>query len=53
MKLVDNYSFSQPKPFQSIIIYVISIILKTQPAVKELYSYRFPFYNIGKNYGLY
>ena len=53
MKPVDNYYFSQPEPFQSIMLYVRSVILKTLPEVEERYSYRIPFYNIGKKPMLY
>jgi len=53
MKPVDNYYFSQPEPFQSIMLYVRSVILKTLPKVEERYSYRIPFYNIGKKPMLY
>jgi len=48
MKPVDDYFFSQKEPFQSIMLYVRSVILKTLPEVEERYSYRIPFYNIGK-----
>ena len=48
MKPVDNYFFSQPEPFQSIMLYVRSVILKSLPEIQERYSYRIPFYNIGK-----
>ena len=48
MKPVDEYFFNQKEPFQSIMLYVRSIILSTLPEVEERYSYRIPFYNIGK-----
>ena len=53
MKPVDNYYFSQPEPFQSIMLYVRSVILKTLPDIEERYSYRIPFYNIDKKPMLY
>jgi len=53
MKPVDNYFFNQPEPFQSIMLYVRSVILKTLPDVIERYSYNIPFYNIGKKPMLY
>jgi len=48
MKPVDNYYFNQPEPFQSIMLYVRSVILKALPEVEERFSYRIPFYNIDK-----
>ncbi|WP_303316227.1 DUF1801 domain-containing protein [Flavivirga abyssicola] len=48
MKPVDEYFFNQKEPFQSIMLYVRSVILNTLPEVEERYSYRIPFYNIGK-----
>ncbi len=48
MKPVDQYFFDQKEPYQSIMLYVRSVILKTLPDVIERYSYRIPFYNIGK-----
>lgn len=48
MKPVDDYYFSQIEPYQSIMLYVRSVILKTLPEVQERYSYRIPFYNIEK-----
>ena len=53
MKPVDDYYFSQPEPFQSIMLYVRSVILKTLPEIEERYSYRIPFYNVGKKPMLY
>lgn len=53
MKPVDNYFFNQPEPFQSIMLYVRSVVLKTLPHVIERYSYNIPFYNIGKKPMLY
>jgi len=48
MKPVDNYYFSQLEPFQSIMLYVRSVILKTLPEVEERFSYSIPFYNHNK-----
>lgn len=48
MKPVDEYFLNQKEPYQSIMLYVRSVILNTLPEVKERYSYRIPFYNIGK-----
>lgn len=48
MKPVDEYFLNQEEPFQSIMLYVRSVILNTLPEIEETYSYRIPFYNIGK-----
>ncbi len=48
MKPIDNYFFNQKEPFQSIMLYVRSVILNTLPEVEERYSYKIPFYNYHK-----
>ncbi|MDO5970917.1 DUF1801 domain-containing protein [Flavivirga aquimarina] len=48
MKPVDEYFINQKEPYQSIMLYIRSVILNTLPEVEEKYSYRIPFYNIGK-----
>lgn len=48
MKPVDTYFFEQQEPFQSIMLYVRQVILKTLPNITERYSYKIPFYNLGK-----
>ena len=53
MRPVDQYFFEQKEPYQSIMLYVRSVILKTLPNVVERYSYEIPFYNIGKKPMLY
>lgn len=53
MKPVDQYFFDQKEPYQSIMLYVRSVILRTLPEVIERYSYKIPFYNIGKKPMLY
>ena len=53
MKPVDQYFYEQKEPYQSIMLYVRSVILKTLPNVIERYSYGIPFYNIGKKPMLY
>lgn len=53
MNPVDEYFVNQPQPFQSIMLYVRSVILKTLPNVIERFSYSIPFYNIGKKSMLY
>ncbi|MBJ6369289.1 DUF1801 domain-containing protein [Snuella sedimenti] len=53
MKPVDNYFLNQKEPYQSIMLYVREVILNTLPDVVERYSYKIPFYNIGKKPMLY
>ncbi|WP_223033795.1 DUF1801 domain-containing protein [Hanstruepera marina] len=48
MKPVDAYFLEQKEPYQSIMLYVRQLILKTLPNVQERYSYKIPFYNMGK-----
>lgn len=48
MKPVDEYFINQKEPYQSIMLYVRSVILNTLPKVEERYSYKIPFYNIEK-----
>ncbi|WP_445738709.1 DUF1801 domain-containing protein [Mariniflexile sp.] len=48
MKPVDAYFLDQKEPFQSIMLYVRSVILNTLPEVEERYSYKIPFYNCHK-----
>lgn len=45
MNPIEQHIFNQLEPYQSIILYVRSVILKTLPEVKEKYSYRIPFYS--------
>ena len=47
MKPVDTYFFEQQEPFQSIMLYVRQVILKTLPNINERCSYKIPFYNLG------
>ncbi|CAH8292747.1 hypothetical protein EV196_10377 [Mariniflexile fucanivorans] len=53
MKPVDTYFLNQTEPYQSIMLYVRSVILNTLPEVEEKYSYRIPFYNISKKTMIY
>lgn len=53
MRPVDEYFLNQKMPYQSIMLYVRSIILITLPQVEERYSYKIPFYNIDKKPMLY
>ncbi len=45
MNPIEQHIFKQPEPYQSIMLYIRSVIKKTLPDVKEKYSYKIPFYN--------
>ncbi|MGZ0014910.1 DUF1801 domain-containing protein [Yeosuana sp. AK3] len=53
MRPVDDYFLNQKEPYQSMMLYVRSIILNTLPQVEERYSYKIPFYNMDKKPMLY
>jgi len=44
----EQYIFNQREPFQSIMLYVRSVILRTLPNVEEKYNYGIPFYHYNK-----
>ena len=44
MNPINDYIFKQEEPYQSIMIYVRSIIVKALPEVQEKFSYRIPFF---------
>lgn len=48
MKPVDAYFLKQQEPYQSIMLYVRQVILKTLPNINERCSYKIPFYNLEK-----
>ena len=48
MKPIDEYFINQKEPYQSIMLYVRSVILNALPEVEEKYSYKIPFYNCHK-----
>ncbi|MBP0903659.1 DUF1801 domain-containing protein [Mariniflexile gromovii] len=48
MRPVDDYFYNQKEPYQSIMLYVRSVILNTLPEVEERFSYKLPFYNCHK-----
>lgn len=53
MKPVEEYFFLQKEPYQSIMLYIRSVILKTLPEVIERCSYNIPFYTIDNKPMLY
>ncbi len=44
MNPAEQYIYNQKEPYQSIMFYVRSVILKTLPEVEEKFNYRIPFY---------
>lgn len=44
MNPIDNYIFQQKEPYQSIMLYVRSVITKALPDIQEKFSYRIPFF---------
>ena len=53
MNPVEQHIYNQKEPYQSIMLYVRGVILKSLPTVEEKYSYRIPFYNMYKKPMLY
>lgn len=53
MNPIDEYFYSQKEPYQSIMLYIQSVILKTLPNVEEKFRYRIPFFNMLKKPMLY
>ena len=48
MNPIENHIFNQAEPYQSIMLYVRSVIKKTLPTIEEKYSYKLPFYHYNK-----
>ena len=48
MNPVEQYFYNQKEPYQSILLYVRSVILKSIPDVVEKFSYKLPFYHHNK-----
>ena len=44
----ENYILNQKEPYQSIMLYVRSVILKSLPDIVEKYNYGIPFYHHNK-----
>ena len=53
MKPVDQYFLKQKEPYQSIMLYLRSIILNELPEANERFSYKIPFYYFNKKPMLY
>lgn len=48
MNPTENYILKQEEPYQSIMLYVRSVLKKTLPEIDERFSYRIPFYHYNK-----
>jgi len=48
MNPVEQYFYNQKEPYQSILLYIRSVIIKTIPDVVEKFSYKLPFYQHNK-----
>lgn len=48
MNPIEQYLYHQKEPYQSIMLYVRSVILRTLSKVEEKYSYRIPYYHYNK-----
>ncbi|GGK41258.1 MULTISPECIES: DUF1801 domain-containing protein [Flavobacteriaceae] len=53
MNPIDQYFYNQTEPYQSIMLYLRSLILKVVPRIEEKYSYKIPFFCIDKKPVLY
>lgn len=53
MNPVEQHILNQPEPYQSLLLYVRSVIKKTLPSIEEKYSYKIPFYHFDKKPLLY
>ncbi len=48
MNPVEQHIFNQKEPYQSIMLYVRSVILKSLPTIEEKYRYKVPYYTHDK-----
>jgi hypothetical protein len=53
MNPAERHILNQREPFQSLMLYIRSVIKRTLPEIEEKYSYRIPFYNYAKKPMLY
>ena len=45
MNPAEQYILNQKEPYQSLMLYIRSVIKRTLPTIEEKYSYRIPFYH--------
>jgi hypothetical protein len=48
MNPTEHYILKQEEPYQSIMLYLRSVLKKTLPEIDERFSYRIPFYHYNK-----
>ena len=48
MNPAEQYILNQKEPYQSLMLYIRSVIKRTLPTIEEKYSYRIPFYHFEK-----
>ena len=48
MNPVENYLLNQKEPFQSLMLYIRSVVKRSFPVIDEKYSYGIPFYHYEK-----
>ncbi|MFK5957965.1 MAG: DUF1801 domain-containing protein [Lutibacter sp.] len=53
MNLSNQHILNQKEPYQSIMLYVRSVIFKTIPTIEEHYKYKVPYYTHNKKPMLY
>ena len=53
MNPIEQHILNQKEPYQSLMLYIRSVVQKTLPEVEEKYSYKIPFFNIDKKPLLY
>ena len=53
MNPFEQYFLEQEEPYQSIMLYIRSVICKTLPEVEEKFNYKIPFFNMDKKPMLY
>ena len=53
MNPIDEYFYNQIEPYQSIMLYLRSVIIKIAPEIEEKYSFKIPFFWINKKPVLY
>ncbi|PCI09050.1 MAG: 2-dehydro-3-deoxyphosphooctonate aldolase [Flavobacteriaceae bacterium] len=53
MNPIEQHILNQKEPYQSLMLYIRSVIKKNLPEVEEKYSYNIPFFNIDKKPMLY
>jgi len=53
MNPVEQYIYNQNEPYQSIMLYVRSVVFKSIPEIEEKFSYKIPFYSLNNKPLLY